>query len=38
MPLRGRGRTFREVDGKKEFSFNGEVNPAFPKEELLIES
>ena len=28
----------REVDGKKEFSFNGEVNPAFPKEELLIES
>jgi hypothetical protein len=21
----------REVDGKKEFSFNGEVNPAFPR-------
>ena len=27
----------REVDGKNEFSFNGEVNPVFPKEELLIE-
>lgn len=28
----------REVDGKKEFSFNGEVNPVFPQQELLLES
>ncbi len=27
----------KEVDGKPEFTFNGEVNPAFPKEELLLE-
>ena len=27
----------KEVDGKPEFAFNGEVNPAFPKEELLLE-
>ncbi len=27
----------REVDGKPEFSFNGEINSAFPEAELLLE-